>query len=124
MAERAGLPTRLQLDISTVTGGKSTWVWAQNSLVTVDAAAKTYRWNHDYKLLKHLTHAVDVGGRLLEASGPCDDVLAFANPNGSIPVLLRNELPNSQSVQVRAGARAVEVELPPDSIGTLTVKAA
>jgi glucosylceramidase len=111
-------------NISTENGGKSSWGWAQNALVTVDADAKTYRWSPDYYLLKHLTHFVDVGARALELSGTCDDALAFVNPDGTVAVLLRNELPHPQSVQVQVGGRGVEVELPADSMGTLTLKPA
>jgi hypothetical protein len=37
-------------------------------------------------------------------------------------LLVRNELPHAQRVQVQVGARAVMVELPPDSVATLTIK--
>ncbi len=110
-------------NISTAEGGKSTWGWAQNSLVSVDAEAKTFKWNHDYYLLKHLTHFVEVGARLVEVSGTCDDALGFVNPDGTHVMLVRNELPHAQRVQVQVGARAVMVELPPDSVATLTLRA-
>ncbi|HMH15792.1 MAG TPA: glycoside hydrolase family 30 beta sandwich domain-containing protein [Edaphobacter sp.] len=84
-------------------------------------SAKTFRYNHDYYLLKHLTHFVDIGAKRLEATGTCDDSLAFVNPDGTVVLLLRNELPDSQMLQVQIGDRVVVVELPPDSIGTLTV---
>ena len=121
---RSGVSGYMYWNISLDGGAKSTWGWPQNSLVTVDAAAKTYRWNHDYYLLKHLTHFVDVGARCLETTGTCDDALAFANPDGTAAVLLRNELPHAQRVQVQVGEAALGVELPADSIGTLSVKLA
>lgn len=121
---RSGASGYMYWNISTENGGKSSWGWAQNALVTVDADAKTYRWSPDYYLLKHLTHFVDVGARALELSGTCDDALAFVNPDGTVAVLLRNELPHPQSVQVQVGGRGVEVELPADSMGTLTLKPA
>ena len=103
---------------------RSTWGWAQNSLVTVDTAAKTHRYDHDYYFLKHLTHFVDVGAKRLEATGTCDDALAFRNPDGNLVAVLRNESGNPQLVQVQAPGGAVAVELPPDSIGTLALKPA
>lgn len=60
---RSGASAYMYWNISTAKGGLSTWGWAQNSLVSVDTAAKTFRYNHDYYLLKHLTHFVDVGAR-------------------------------------------------------------
>jgi len=121
---RSGACAYMYWNISTDQGGLSTWGWAQNSLVSVDTATKTFRYNHDYYLLKHLTHFVDVGARKVEATGTCDDALVFLNPDGSIALLVRNELPHAQMVQIQVRERAVAIELPPDSVGTLSMKAA
>lgn len=106
----------------TDSSGKSTWGWPQNSLVSVDTTAKTYCYNHDYYLLKHLTHFVDVGAKCMETTGTCDDALAFINPNGTTVLLLRNERSYAQLLQVQVADRAVVVELPPDSLGTLVLQ--
>jgi len=111
-------------NISTDLTGKSTWGWAQNSLVSVDTAARTFRYNHDYYLLKHLTHFVDVGANSVEATGTCDDALAFVNPDGTVVLLLRNELAHQQMVQVQVGSLTMTVNLPPDSLGTLAIRRA
>jgi glucosylceramidase len=118
---RSGACAYMYWNISTDHGGLSTWGWAQNSLVSVDTDAKTFRYNHDYYLLKHLTHFVEVGARSLEATGTCDDTLAFVNPDGSLALLVRNELPHAQMVQVQVRDRGVAIELPPDSVGTLVM---
>jgi glucosylceramidase len=119
---RSGACGYMYWNISTAEGGMSTWGWQQNSLVSVDAASKTFHYNHDYYLLKHLTHFVDPGARSLEATGTCDDALAFLNPDGAITLLIRNELPHPQLVQVQVKDRTVAIELPPDSVGTLAMK--
>jgi glucosylceramidase len=121
---RGGVSAYMYWNISTEQGGMSTWGWRQNSLVSVDTTAKTFRYNHDYYLLKHLTHFVDVGARLLEMSGTCDDALAFLNPNGTVVLMVRNELSHAQMLQVQVGDRAFAIELPPDSVGTLAMKPA
>jgi glucosylceramidase len=121
---RSGASAYMYWNISTPEGGMSTWGWRQNSLVSVDAATKTYRYNHDYYLLKHLTHFVDVGARSLEVTGTCDDALAFRNPDGTVVLLVRNELPHPQLLQAQVGDRPVTIELPADSIGTLALKPA
>jgi glucosylceramidase len=119
---RSGACAYMYWNISTDQSGMSTWGWRQNSLVSVDTASKTFHYNHDYYLLKHLTHFVDPGARRLEATSTCDDALAFLNPDGAITLLIRNELPHAQLVQVQVGDRVVAVELPPDSVGTLAVR--
>jgi len=109
-------------NISTADDGKSTWGWAQNSLVSVNSVSKTYRHNHDYYLLKHLTHFVEVGARNLVTTGTCDDALGFINPDGSLALLIRNEQPRPQRVEVRVRDRAAMVELPADSIATVSIE--
>jgi glucosylceramidase len=120
---RSGATGYMYWNISTDLSGKSSWGWAQNSLVSVDTAAKTFRYNHDYYLLKHLTHFVDVGAKAVEVSGTCDDALGFVNPDGGVVVLVRNELAHAQMVQVAVGARTFTISLPPDSVGTVAVRA-
>jgi glucosylceramidase len=119
---RNGARGYMYWNISTEKTGMSTWGWAQNSLVSVDTDAKTFRYNHDYYLLKHLTHFVDVGARSVEVTGTCDDALGFVNPDSTVVLLIRNELPHAQMVQVQAKSRSVAIDLPADSVGTLTLK--
>ena len=57
---RSGASGYMYWNISTDLSGRSSWGWAQNALVSVDTEAKTFRFNHDYYLLKHLTHFVDL----------------------------------------------------------------
>jgi len=121
---RSGANGYMYWNISTDMSGKSSWGWAQNALVSVDTTARTYHYNHDYYLLKHLTHFVEVGARTVEIAGTCDDALAFVNPDGGVAMVLRNELAHPQLVQVQALGRALTVELPPDSVGTLAMKPA
>jgi glucosylceramidase len=119
---RSGASAYMYWNISMPQGGKSTWGWAQNSLVSVNGAEKSYRFNHDYYLLKHLTHFVDAGALFVAASGTCDDALAFRNPDESIVVLLRNQDAQPRDVQVDVAGHAAELELPADSISTLAVR--
>ncbi|WP_263373077.1 glycoside hydrolase family 30 protein [Granulicella aggregans] len=119
---RSGATGYMYWNISTADGGVSTWGWPQNSLISVNTAEKTFRFNHDFYLLKHLTHFVDVGAKIARATGTCDDVLAFVNPGGTAVALLRNELSVPRLVQITADHTTFAVELPPDSISTVKMK--
>ena len=119
---RNGASAYMYWNIALAQGAPSTWGWKQNSLVTVDTDAGTFRYTHDFYLLKHLTHFVEVGAHRQETSGTCDDALAFRNPDGTLIVLFRNELAHAQRVMVRSQQRTVALELPPDSIATLSLK--
>lgn len=118
---RNGACAYMYWNIALAQGMPSTWGWKQNSLITVDTAARTFRYTHDYYLFKHLTHFVYVGAHRIETSGTCDDSLAFRNPDGTLVLLLRNEFARVQRVTVRTQQRTVAVELPPDSIATLAL---
>jgi len=120
---RSGASGYMYWNISLIDGGKSTWGWAQNSLVAVDPTQKTFRYTHDYYLLKHLSHFVELGAKRLETTGTCDDTLAFLNPDGTTVVLVRNELPDLAMIQVQLQGRTVVIKLPPDSLGTLSISA-
>jgi glucosylceramidase len=119
---RSGASAYLYWNISVDQGGLSTWGWAQNALVSVDDATKSFRYNHDYYLMKHLSHFVEVGARRVETSGTCDDALGFLNPDGALIVLLRNPAQQEKFVEVRAGAKTAIAKLLPDSISTLRMK--
>ncbi|MCI1978945.1 MAG: glycosyl hydrolase [Bifidobacteriaceae bacterium] len=74
-------------------GTESTWGWRQNSLYTVDEAAHTFRRNPEYYVLKHYSHFIKPGARLLEVQGRCSSqASAYENPDGSVVVVAQNAL--------------------------------
>ena len=75
------------------------------------AAAKSFRYNHDYYLMKHLSHFVEVGAKRVETTGTCDDALGFVNPDGGLVFLLRNEAAREEFVEIRAGGRIGDGEI-------------
>ncbi len=91
--------------------------------MTVDLQTKTYRFNHEYYMLKHVSHFVMSGAKCLETTGTHDDALGFVNPDGSVVVVMRNEAQHEQFVDMREGGRMATVRLLPDSISTVTMKA-
>ncbi len=120
---RRGARAYFYWNLATAKGGMSTWGWPQNSLVSVDTAAKTFTYNHDYYLMKHLSHFVDVGARRLETSGTCDDALAFVNPGGDVVVLMHNGRGSAQRVAIQVGDNAAMVDLEADSFATVRLTA-
>ena len=121
---RNGASAYMYWNISTASGGLSSWGWPQNSLISVDPATKTFKYNHDYYLMKHLSHFVEAGATPAAVSGTCDDALAFTNPNGTVVSLVRNPLPHPELIAVQAAGKSFAVELSADSISTLTIKPA
>lgn len=120
---RNGVRAYMYWNIALEQGGKSTWGWSQNSLVLVNSKEGSFRYTSDYYLLKHLTHFVEVGATPVTFTGTCNNCLSFRNPDGSLVVLLRNELSHTQAVQLQIAAQSFHVQLAPDSISTVLVRA-
>jgi glucosylceramidase len=118
---RNGVCGYMYWNLSLERGGMSHWGWPQNSLVTVDAKTRKYQFNHEYYVLKHVSHFVQPGARRLEAEGTFDDVLAYRNPDGSIAVILRNESDVERPVNVTVGNTTVPAMMPANSFSTLFV---
>jgi glucosylceramidase len=103
-------------------GGISTWGWKQNSLVSVDTTNKTYKYNYEYYLMKHLSHFVKPGAKRLNTSGAFSDLLAFRNPDKSIVVIIRNDGTEEKKVNIKLGDQMISPSLQPDSFNTLLIK--
>lgn len=112
-------------NVSLLRGGLSRWGWAQNSFVTVDATTRTYEWNHEYHLLKHVSHFVQTGARVVPTLSYTgfENQLAFRNPDGSLVIVVHNPEPVEQTVRVLLGDRLFEPTLPADSFSTFVVPA-
>ena len=100
---------------------QSRWGWSQNSLVTVSPSDRSWRFNIEYYVLKHVSHYVVRGSRRLATDG-YDDALAFATPEGSVVAVLGNDSDKAKVVEVvvrgdpSGGARLL---LPPNSLTTM-----
>jgi glucosylceramidase len=106
-------------------GGISRWGWAQNSLVTIDTAARTYKYNYEYYLLKHISHFVKPGARRLDTFTLTgyDNLLAFANPDETVVVLMQNDLSQELPVRIKVGGKVIGATLEADSFNTFVVQA-
>jgi glucosylceramidase len=105
-------------------GGVSRWGWAQNSLVTIDTAARTYKYNYEYYLLKHLSYFVKLGSRRLDTFTLTgyENLLAFVNPDDSVVVLMQNDLCQELPVRIKIGEKVIGATLEADSFNTFVVQ--
>ena len=119
---KSGATGYMYWNLSLKTGGESHWGWPQNSLVTVDVEAKSFKWNHEYYLLKHVSHFVQPGARRVDSDGTFDDLLAFVNPDKSVAVILRNESAHDRPIDITVTGKTIQGMMPPDSFNTLLLK--
>lgn len=103
-------------------GGISTWGWKQNSLVSVDTVSKTYKYNYEYYLVKHLSHFVKPGAKRLATSGAFNNLLAFINPDKSIVVVAQNESDADKVIHLKVGDKAISPTMKANSFNTWVLK--
>ncbi len=103
-------------------GGRSTWGWLQNAMITVDPARKTVTYNPEFFLFKHFSQFVRPGAVNLEVSGhAAGNAVAYRNPDGTGVVVTSNPFPTKRRLTVEMGANTAVVELPPQSFNTLLI---
>ena len=115
---RCGVSYYCYWNLSLVDNAMSRWGWRQNSLVSVVPSERTFKWNVEYYVLKHLSHYVKDGARRLKTAE--GDWLAFVNSDGSIVVVMGNA-GAARKASVAAGGHAWSVSLPADSVSTLVL---
>lgn len=112
-------------NIALLEGGRSRWGWTQNSLVVVDPETRTFRYTPDYLVLKHVSAFVEPGARILPTwcVAGHDNQLVFRNPDGSVVVVLHNELDEVMPIRVLLGEQVLSLELPAASFSTVVIPA-
>jgi glucosylceramidase len=116
-----GTNVYLYWNISLEEGGFSRWGWQQNSLVTVDPQNGTYRFNHEYYLMKHLSHFVKPGAVRVDTRGEFDDILAFVNPDGSVVAVMYNDQAEERELLLKVGAKTLKATLAAKSFNTIVI---
>jgi glucosylceramidase len=118
----SGANAYMYWNIALKQGGISHWGWKQNSLVSVDTVTKKFSYNHEYYLLKHLSHYVKPGAKLLTISGELNNMLAFKNLDNSIVIVIQNDSDVDKTVTLKLGDKTISPLLKADSFNTLVVK--
>jgi len=123
---RHGVSVWTYWNIALHDGGESIAGWPQNSLIAVDLKAGRWRLTHDYWALRHTSAHVRPGARYLPTSSNIgyEFQTAFRNPDGSVVVVMMNDMAEAQDRKIMIGARQVRVRLPGDSFSTLVLSAA
>jgi glucosylceramidase len=101
-------------------GGYSRWGWQQNSLITVDTVSNTFQYNHEYYLMKHLSHYVKPGARMLQINGAYQDALAFQNPDRSVVLVMFSE--KAKQYRIKLGEQMLMPQLKKGSFNTFVIR--
>ena len=103
-------------------GGNSTWGWKQNAMITADPATNTLTYNPEFYVMKHLSRFVAPGAVRLGLQGAwTSDALAFANPDGTIVVVVGNPFKDARQFTFDDGSTKLTVMLAGDSYNTFVL---
>jgi glucosylceramidase len=95
----------------------STWMWRQNSLVTVNTANKTYSFNPEFYLMKHFSHFIPVNSYLLE--NKIDNLLAFLTPKNKVVIVFNNNQDDSIQKTFKIHSKTYSFTFKPHSFSTI-----
>lgn len=75
----------------------------------------------EYYFLKHASHFVKSGARVLELGGDWEDSLGFLNPDGRVVLLLGNQNEDEKAISIRVSGKSLAVNLPASSVNTIVL---
>ncbi len=108
-------------NVSQLPGGVSSWGWPQNALTTVDPETGSVTYNPEYYVVRHFSQFIDVGATRLGLRGPwTGDSVAFANPDGTVVVVIANPFPEERPLLFGGKHGGCSIRLPGHSFNTLT----
>lgn len=91
-------------------------------VVTIDSRSRAVTRNVEYYVLGHVSRFVRPGAHALPAQGGPAGVTsaAFANPDGTVVLLVHNGADRARSLTVRVGGQAIRTAVPAGEVLTLT----
>lgn len=105
--------------------GESTWGWKQNALVRVDSQKRTFTYTPEYYAVKHYSHVVAPGSKMLRYKGKEEDnkpVIVFLTPENKYLVIAGNFNDGPQELCVQLGNKYLDVILQPHSLNTFCMR--
>jgi glucosylceramidase len=104
-------------------GGRSTWGWAQNSMISVDSVRQAVAYNPEFYVMKHLSHFVAAGSVRLDVQGPWSgNALAFHTPDVTTVVVCANPFSHPVDVVIEAAKKRFLLNLDAYSFNTLVLE--
>lgn len=106
-------------------GGFSGWGWKQNALIHVDSKSGTATYTPEYFAVKHYSHYIQAGTRILAYKAAKDDklpVMISQTPQKKFIITAGNFNGETKEVTLKLGKRYLSVTLPAHSMNTFTEK--
>lgn len=117
-----GIESYLYWNLALPEGGISTWGWTQNSLITVKEETKQVTYRPEFYLMKHFSHFVKRGARVLETCGRfASNAVVFENPDGGLVIVIGSNMNCQREFLFDDGERSFSAVIEPHSIHTFLV---
>lgn len=104
-------------------GGKSTWGWPQNTMITVNPRTKEVIYNPEFYVMKHFSKYVNKGAKRLETEGHYSgSALVFENTDQSIVVVMSNGMDRERVATLQVKGETATFRLEANSFNTFLIK--
>ena len=104
-------------------GGRSTWGWNQNSLISINPATQEVTYNPEYYVMKHFSHFLSPGAVRIGTKGHfTGNSIAFENPDGSYVIIINNSMKQERELNLLCNKNTYTMHLKPNSINTFLLK--
>ena len=103
-------------------GGRSTWGWPQNAMITADPATRRVAFNPEFYVMKHFARFIEPGATRLGLHGQwTGNAVAFENPGGSVVLVIANPFADACELSFRGPWGTVAVAMEARSFNTIVV---
>lgn len=117
-----GVESYIYWNLALPEGGVSTWGWSQNSLITINEETKKIAYQPEFYIMKHFSHFVKKGARVLETSGRfASNAVAFENPDGEIVIVVGSNMNQARKFMFEDGKHSFSAVIEPHTIHTFII---
>lgn len=105
--------------------GVSGWGWKQNALIRVDSKKRTFIYTPEYYAVKHYSHFISAGTRIIAYKGQSTDklpLLITKLPNNKYTIMAGNFNSEDKNISIKLNQKYLNLKLPAHSLNTLVMK--
>lgn len=100
-------------------GGRSSWGWLQNTMITVDPVSGSVSLNPEYQVMRHFSTYIRPGARRIPLCGTwAGAAVAYERPEGGLVVAAHNPTVTARRLRVTLAGREDVLSLPAKSFNT------
>jgi glucosylceramidase len=120
----AGCSSYVYWNMALPPGGRSSWGWLQNTMITVDPKTGAWSLNPEYHVMRHFSTFIRPGARRIPLGGTwAGAAVAYARPEGGAVIATHNPTAVARRLSVSLAGRESVLTLPAKSFNTFVWEA-